>query len=101
MLAAASVGAAAEAVRLEQRLEDAILKDAVSTIGNKALNREEKAARLVELASAVQRDKRAVEALSGLLGASSGVSKYSIIFLLYIIWKLYIFFLRYRVNVFK
>jgi hypothetical protein len=71
---AAQVGAAAQAVRLEQKLEDEILTTAVKKLAAHRGDKAKQAQDLRELQDLVRRDKRAVEVLSSLLGSSSGVS---------------------------
>jgi hypothetical protein len=74
ILRAAQVGAAAQAVRLEQKFEDEILTTAVKKLAAHRGDRAKQAQDLRELQDLVRRDKRAVEVLSSLLGSSSGVS---------------------------
>ncbi|KAF4528761.1 hypothetical protein B566_EDAN017302 [Ephemera danica] len=69
---AAAANLAARAIKLEQRLEDEILSAAVATL--KDPNPERRAARMAELGDMVKRDKRTVQAITGLLGASSSGS---------------------------
>ena len=66
---AAAANLAARAIKLEQRLEDEILTAAVATL--KDPDPERRAARMAELGEMVKRDKRTVQAITGLLGASS------------------------------
>jgi hypothetical protein len=74
MVRAAQVGAAAQAVRLEQKFEDEILMTAVKKLAAHRGNRAKQADDMRELRELVRRDKRAVEILSNVLGSSSGVS---------------------------
>lgn len=74
MVRAAQVGAAAQAVRLEQKLEDEILTTAVKKLAAHRGDKVKQAEDLRELRELVRRDKRAVEVLSNVLGSSSGVS---------------------------
>lgn len=67
---AAAANLAARAIKLEQRLEDEILTAAVATLQDP--NPKRRAARMAELGEMVKRDKRTVEAITGLLGASGG-----------------------------
>ncbi|KAJ8873592.1 hypothetical protein PR048_024410 [Dryococelus australis] len=74
MLEAANAGEVAEAVRMEQKLEDEILESAVRVLvkdrGDSTKLRQDKK----EIEQLVRRDKRAVQLLTGLLGSSSGGS---------------------------
>ncbi|CAB3377793.1 Hypothetical predicted protein [Cloeon dipterum] len=67
--AAAAANLAARAIKLEQRLEDEILAAAVLNLKEK--DPERRALRTQELSEMVRRDKRTVQAITGLLGASS------------------------------
>jgi len=64
----------AQAVRLEQKLEDEILTTAVKKLAAHRGDKAKQAEDLRELREMVRRDKRAVEVLSSVLGSSSGVS---------------------------
>jgi L-lactate utilization protein LutB len=74
---AAQMGAAAQAVRLEQKFENEILTRAVKKLAAHRGDRVKQAEDLRELQDLVRRDKRAVEALSSVLSGSSGVSSQS------------------------
>jgi hypothetical protein len=69
---AAAANLAARAIKLEQRLEDEILTAAVANLRDP--NPERRAARMAELGEMVKRDKRTVEAITGLLGASGNAA---------------------------
>jgi hypothetical protein len=74
MVRAAQVGAAAQAVRLEQKFEDETLTTGVKKLAAHRGNKAKQAEDLRELRELVRRDKREVEILSNVLGSSSGVS---------------------------
>ena len=82
MVRAAEVGAAAQAVRLEQKFEDEILATAVKKLAAHRGNRAKQVQDLRELRELMRRDKRAVEVLSNVLGSSSGVSLQN-----YVAWR--------------
>jgi hypothetical protein len=74
LVRAAEAGVAAQAVRMEQRLEDEILATAVKKLGAHRRDKAKQAEDMRQLQELVRRDKRAVEVLSSVLGSSSGVS---------------------------
>lgn len=65
---AAAANLAARAIKLEQRLEDEILKAAVRNL--REPDAERRRQRMQQLGEMVKRDKRTVQAITGLLGAS-------------------------------
>jgi hypothetical protein len=71
---AAEAGVAAQAIRMEQKLEDEILVTAVKKLAAHRGDKAKQAEDMRELREMVRRDKRAVEALTSVLGSSSGVS---------------------------
>nr|CAD7456168.1 unnamed protein product [Timema tahoe] len=72
LVTAVEAGAVAEAVRMEQQLEDEILVSAVRTLYKDRDDKEKLEEDKKMIAELVKRDKRAVELLSGVLGSSSG-----------------------------
>jgi hypothetical protein len=74
MVRAAGAGVVAQAVRMEQKLEDEILVTAVKKLATHRGDKAKQAEDMRELREMVRRDKRAVELLSSVLGSSSGVS---------------------------
>lgn len=68
------MGAAAQALKIEQRLEDEILKTAVTKLIAHRGDKKKQAEDLRELQELVRRDKRQAEAISSALSTSSGVS---------------------------
>ncbi|XP_059479305.1 uncharacterized protein LOC132198970 [Neocloeon triangulifer] len=69
---AAAANLAARAIKLEQRLEDEILEAAVLNLKDPDVDRRQR--RMQELGEMVKRDKRTVQAITGLLGASSSAA---------------------------
>jgi hypothetical protein len=65
---AAAANLAARAIKLEQRLEDEILEAAVRNL--REPDAERRRQRMQQLGEMVKRDKRTVQAITGLLGAS-------------------------------
>lgn len=65
---AAAANLAARAIKLEQRLEDEILAAAVQNLREPDVERRRQ--RTQQLSEMVKRDKRTVQAITGLLGAS-------------------------------
>jgi hypothetical protein len=74
MVRAAEAGVAAQAIRMEQKLEDEILVTAVKKLAADRGDKAKQAEDMRELREMVRRDKRAVEVLTSVLGSSSGVS---------------------------
>nr|CAD7392205.1 unnamed protein product [Timema cristinae] len=72
LVTAVEAGAVAEAVKMEQQLEDEILVSAVRTLYNDRDDKNKLEEDKKIIAELVNRDKRAVELLSGVLGGSSG-----------------------------
>nr|CAD7567874.1 unnamed protein product [Timema californicum] len=72
LVTAVEAGAVAEAVKMEQQLEDEILVSAVRTLYKDRDDKNKLEEDKKMIAELVNRDKRAVELLSGVLGGSSG-----------------------------
>jgi len=69
---AAAANLAARAIKLEQRLEDEILEAAVRNLQEPDV--ELRKQKMQQLGEMVKRDKRTVQAITGLLGASSSAA---------------------------
>jgi hypothetical protein len=79
LVRAAEAGVAAQAVRMEQKLENEILVTAVKKLAAHRGDKAKQAEDMRELREMVRRDKRAVEVLSSVLGSSSGVSMHTLV----------------------